>query len=201
MTTFAPRHDRPPAPAKVKILEVADTLFYTEGIHTVGVDRIIQSARVTKATFYKHYRSKDLLIVAYVQRRHEQAVELFEQARAGAQTPADELRALSDLIRRVATQPNYHGCPFINAAAQFSDPEHPARRAVTRHREWERAVLVDILERLSHPRVEEAADDLMLFRDGALSGSNVGDPVRAGLALARAVERVIAERSPTALAV
>ena len=51
---------RPPAPSKIKILATADDLFYHEGIHTVGVDRIIAGAHVTKATFYKHFRSKDL---------------------------------------------------------------------------------------------------------------------------------------------
>ncbi|GAA4181154.1 helix-turn-helix domain-containing protein [Gryllotalpicola koreensis] len=191
-TAVAPR---PPAPAKLKILEVADRLFYNEGIHTVGVDRIINEAHVTKATFYKHYRSKDLLIVAYVEGRHLRAKYLIDEARANLTDPAAVMRALATLIGQIATRPGFHGCPFINAAAQFSDAAHPVRQAVSRHRAWERALIVDVVAELGHPAPEDAVDDLVLFRDGALSGSNVGDPERAYRALARAVERIIAERS------
>jgi AcrR family transcriptional regulator len=197
MTPSAPS-SRPPAPAKLKILEVADRLFYREGIHTVGVDRIITDAHVTKATFYKHYRSKDLLILAYIERRHRQSVGLYEAALAGRSTPAEELRALAELLGQMGLSPTFRGCPFINAAAQFGDADHPVRKAVSEHRAWERGVLVDILTRLGHPAIEDAGDDLMLFRDGALSGSNVGDPMRAHRALVRAVERVIAERADAA---
>jgi AcrR family transcriptional regulator len=188
---------RPPAPAKLKILEVADRLFYNEGIHTVGVDRIINEAHVTKATFYKHYRSKDLLIVAYVEGRHLRAKHLIEEARANLTDPADVLRALASLIGQVATRPGFHGCPFINAAAQFGDPEHPVRLAVGRHRAWEQSLASALVTELGHPSGDDAVDDLILFRDGALSGSNVGDPARAHRALARAIERIIAERTAT----
>lgn len=189
---------RPPAPAKLKILDVADRLFYTEGIHTVGVDRIINEAHVTKATFYKHYRSKDLLIVAYVEGRHLRTKALINEARENLASPADALRALATLIGQIATRPGFHGCPFINAAAQFGDPAHPVRQAVGRHRTWERSLVSELVDELGHPSGEEAVDDLILFRDGALSGSNVGDPERAYRALARAVERIIAERSSDA---
>jgi hypothetical protein len=69
------------------------------------------------------------------------------------------------------------------------------RLAVTRHRVWERTLAHDLIAELGHGAGEDAVDDLILFRDGALSGSNVGDPERAYRALARAVERIIAERS------
>lgn len=190
-TAIAPR---PPAPAKLRILDVADELFYNEGIHTVGVDRIISVAGVTKATFYKHYRSKDLLIMAYVEGRHLRTKRLIEDARTKLDDPAGVLRALAALIGQIATRPGFHGCPFINAAAQFGDPTHPVRVAVARHREWERAVIGEVVSELGHPYPEDTVDDLLLFRDGALSGSNVGDPVRAERSLSRAVERVIAER-------
>jgi AcrR family transcriptional regulator len=189
-TALAPR---PPAPAKLRILDAADQLFYTEGIHTVGVDRIIKEARVTKATFYKHYRSKDLLIVAYVEGRHLRARQLLDHARADLVDPADVLRALCDVIGEVARRPGFHGDPFINAAAQFGDADHPVRLAVARHRAWERSVLRGLIGELGSGN-EDAVDDLVLLRDGALSGSNVDDPERAHHALARGLERIIAER-------
>ena len=89
---------RPPAPSKIKILATADELFYQEGIHTVGVDRIIAGARVTKATFYKHFRSKDLLIIAYVEGRDRQVREWFAQQERETDDPTAIARALVDSI-------------------------------------------------------------------------------------------------------
>ena len=188
-TALAPR---PPAPAKLRILDAADQLFYTEGIHTVGVDRIIKESRVTKATFYKHYRSKDLLVVAYVEGRHLRAKQLVEEIRADRQGPADVLRALSASIGRAAMGPGFHGDPFINAAAQFGDANHPVRLAVARHRAWERSVLGELIRELGGD--DDAVDDLILLRDGALSGGNVDDPERTRCALMRGIERIVAER-------
>jgi len=187
------RPERPPAPAKVKILAVADQLFYSEGIHTVGVDKIIAAAHVTKATFYKHYRSKDLLIVAYVAGRDKQARGFLADRRAALDDPAAVLRALADAIIVEATREGFHGCPYINAAAQFSDEMHPVRVAVTEHRTWYRHTLVDLLSEMGHPNPAQGADDLLLARDGALSGGNVGDPEAASAALRRAFERTLAE--------
>lgn len=187
------RPERPPAPAKVKILAVADRLFYSEGIHTVGVDKIIAEAHVTKATFYKHYRSKDLLIVAYVTGRDRQAREFLAEKTASLPDAASVLRALADAIIVDATRAGFHGCPYINAAAQFSDPDHPVRVAVSEHRAWYRQTLMDLLTSMDHPSPADGADDLLLARDGALSGGNVGDPAKSSAALRRAFERTLAE--------
>jgi len=187
------RAERPPAPAKVKVLAVADQLFYSEGIHTVGVDKIIAAAHVTKATFYKHYRSKDLLIVAYVRGRDAQARAFLPEQTRKLGDPAAVLRARADAIIVEATREGFHGCPYINAAAQFSDAAHPVRVAVSEHRTWYRQTLVDLLTAMGHPRPAEGADDLLLARDGALSGGNVGDPAAASAALKRAFERTLAE--------
>ncbi|WP_308468385.1 TetR/AcrR family transcriptional regulator [Rathayibacter soli] len=191
METAHTRVERPPAPAKIKILQVADDLFYTEGIHTVGVDKIIAAAHVTKATFYKHYRSKDLLIVAYVTGRDRIAREFIASELESLGDARAVLRSLARNIVMEATRVGFHGCPYINAAAQFSDPTHPVRVAVTAHRQWYRQTLIDLLTSMNHPNPAEGADDLLLARDGALSGGNVGDPVTAGAALLRVFERTL----------
>ncbi|MDP9027811.1 MAG: TetR/AcrR family transcriptional regulator [Actinomycetota bacterium] len=180
------------APAKQRILDTADLLFYDEGIRAVGVDRLISSSSVTKATFYKHYGSKDRLIGDYVDHRHRQAVDsladLVEQHRdAGA-----VLRALQESIANQISSPDFRGCPFINAAAEFSDAMHPVRRSVVAHREWFVGVLEQLLRGVGHPLAGDAADDLMLARDGAMTGGYAGDPIAASTALSRAFDRVLA---------
>ena len=188
-----PRAPRPPAPSKIKILGVADDLFYNEGIHTVGVDRIIGSAKVTKATFYKHFRSKELLIVAYVTGRDRVVRQFFTDAEARGDDPKTIIRELTDAIAAEAARPSFRGCPFINAAAQFSDSEHPVRVAVAEHREWYSRTIEDLFRRMQHPTPGDAADDVLLARDGALGGGHVGDPVAANAALHRSVDRILAE--------
>jgi AcrR family transcriptional regulator len=184
------------APAKRRILDTADALFYDEGIRAVGVDRLISASSVTKATFYKHYGSKDRLIGDYVDHRHRQAaIELAELAEQHS-SPEAVLRALQETISNWISSPEFRGCPFINAAAEFSDPPHPVRRSVVAHREWFVGSLEQLLRSLGHPLPGEAADDLVLARDGAMTGGYAGDPIAASTALARAFDRVIGDARP-----
>jgi AcrR family transcriptional regulator len=181
------------APAKGRILETANDLFYEDGIRNVGVDRIIAASAVTKATFYKHYRAKDNLIVEYISNRHERVKANLGGIIAAA---PDAKGALEGFVAAVAAEiasPGFRGCPFINAAAEFPDAEHPVRRIVTAHREWYVETLSDLLRDLGHPTPGDGADELLLARDGALSGGYAGDAVAATAALSRIAGRVIAE--------
>jgi len=190
--------DRPPvappmAPAKQRILDTADVLFYDDGIRAVGVDRLISVSRVTKATFYKHFGSKDRLIVAYVENRHRQDAQRLLALVDRAADGVGGLRALQAETVQAIEHPGFRGSAYINAAAEFSDPLHPVRVAVVEHREWYLGMLEDLLRRVGHPLAGEAADDLMLATDGAMSGGYVSDPVAATTALGRTFDRVIAE--------
>lgn len=184
---------RPPAPAKLRILAAADELFYNEGIHSVGVDRIIAAARVTKSTFYKHFPSKELLIIAYVRSRDQGLRDFLTGQEETLGDPAKVLHALVGAIETEANRPGFRGCPFINAAAQFSDPNSPARVAVAVHRRWYLGCLERLLREMGHPRPEDGALDLLLARDGALAGSSISDPVAVTAALRRSAERILSE--------
>jgi AcrR family transcriptional regulator len=187
----------PSAPAKLRILETANQLFYDEGIRNVGVDRLISASSVTKATFYKHYGSKDRLITDYIDHRHRLAAEWAADQLGRDDAPLHLLRALQDAIIGAIEGPGFRGCPFLNAAAEFPEPGHPVRRAVERHREWYVDVLEQLLRELGHPMPGEAADDLMLARDGAMTGGYAGDPIASTTALGRAFDRVVAQaRNP-----
>jgi AcrR family transcriptional regulator len=183
----------PEAPAKLRILLTADELFYDEGIRSVGIDRLIATANVTKATFYKHYGSKDRVITAYVGYRHRQAAEEFARITPADLSPAGALTAVRDSILDAIAAPGFRGCPFINAAAEFSDAQHLVRFAVREHREWYATVLERLTRALGHPMPGDAADELVLARDGAMSGGYAGDPIAASAALTRVFDRMIAE--------
>jgi AcrR family transcriptional regulator len=184
---------RRPSAAKVRLLEVADELFYAEGINTVGIDRIIAEAGVTKATFYKQYGSKDRLILEYIAGRDRQVRQSMTDLARSAPDAAATLRALVDAIIADTNRLDFRGCPFLNAAAEFPNPNHPVRRAIVAHRDWFTTFLEGLLERTGHPAPGAAADEIYLLRDGAMSGGYAGDPIAATSALTRAAARLLAE--------
>src|SRR5579863_3787658 len=107
-------------------METASALFYAEGIHAVGVDRVAQEADVAKATLYQQFRSKEELVAACLRQRsaHWQR-HLAEPIRARAGSPGDRVARVFDLLGRGLSAPEYRGCPFINAAAEYPGREGP----------------------------------------------------------------------------
>ncbi|MEJ1231205.1 MAG: TetR/AcrR family transcriptional regulator [Galbitalea sp.] len=187
---FDPTAQRAPG-AKVRVLETASTLFYAEGIRIVGIDRLISTSKVTKATFYKHYGSKDRLILAYVEARHVAEVARFEAIREENPQPEQALRAIvASTVAEIAS-PEFRGDAFLNAASEFSDGHHPVRALVLRHREWLTGFFVELFQGLGHRMPGDAADDIILARDGAMSGGYAGDPIAASASLSRITDQVI----------
>ena len=179
--------------AKVRILETANELFYQDGIRTVGVDRLISSSSVTKATFYKHYGSKDKLINDYITGRHQTMVTFVQGTIEAAPDAESALRTLLSAMTADISRPDYRGCPFLNAAAEFPDPGHVVRKVIAAHRDWLTDTYTNLVGDLGHPMPGDAADEIMLAMDGAQSGGYAGDPIAASAALNRVVERVIAD--------
>ncbi len=188
---YRPIRQVPPAAAKLRILATADRLFYDEGIRSVGIDRLISESGVTKATFYKHYGSKDRLIVEYVNGRHRAAVAEIERFDAESADASAVLDAIVDGIVEELHSEGFRGCAFINAAAEFGDLGHPVRVAVSEHRDWYTEVVAERLRAAGHPLPGDAADDLLLARDGAMSGGYAGDRIAAIAAFQRASARIL----------
>jgi AcrR family transcriptional regulator len=184
----------PPAPwAKQRILDTADELFYNDGIRIVGVDRLISVSSVTKATFYKHYVSKDRLIVSYIAGRHRAVQEHVDAIIASSTNPESALRELVASLSATILAPGFRGCAFTNAAAEFADPRHPIRILVTEHREWRNEIVTTLFAALGNAHPAEAADGFVLAIDGANVGGYSGDPVAATTALHRLTETIIAD--------
>jgi AcrR family transcriptional regulator len=187
------------APAKMRILDTADRLFYSDGIRVVGIDRLISESNVTKATFYKHYGSKERLILDYIEGRHALAVHDMQQVLAQTADAAEpsaaeqSLRNLVGAVSAIIDKPGFRGCPFINAATEYTDPKHPVRLVVSEHRAWYADIVAELFAKMGHPRAINAAEDYMLARDGAMTGGNAGDRVASATSLRRIIYRVIDE--------
>src|SRR4051794_1563857 len=120
--------------ARERLLATASGLFYAEGINKVGVDRIVSASNVTLATFYRHFPRKQDLVVAYLSAAHDREAQRMEELAERA-TGRELVRAVGADIIAMIGSPAFRGCAFINAAAEFEDPEDPVRRVVAEHRQ------------------------------------------------------------------
>jgi AcrR family transcriptional regulator len=183
--------DTPRVGAKVRILETAARLFYEEGINSVGVDRLIAEGAVTKATFYKHYGSKDNLIVAYMNAQHDRSVAGMDHLVEHAESPGAALRTWVQSVIDFTNESEFRGCPFLNAAAEYHDSRNPVREIVAAHRDWYTERLADLLHQAGAELAGDAADELLLARDGAMLGAYAGDSIAATMAFGRIADRVL----------
>ena len=159
------------SPARRRVLDTATGLFYAEGIHAVGIDRIIAEARVAKATFYSHFPSKDELVRAYIEeqdRLGRAAIAELPQV-----SPRETMVAIFDRIGEAAHHPGYRGCPFLNAAAEYPDAANPVRQAIDDHRRWFRNLLRELLVADGHPDPVSTADILVVLWDGLLVSGHI----------------------------
>ncbi|GAA2054805.1 TetR/AcrR family transcriptional regulator [Williamsia deligens] len=173
-----------------RILGAANELFYSQGIRATSADRIIEQVGITKVTFYRHFRTKSDLVVAYLE--HQAAGERQWMERLhDADDPLGSLRALAADLGAASCGPGFRGCAFINAAAEFSDPDDPVRGVVDGHRRWLLDTFADIAAEAGVGDTHATARQLMLLRDGAMVNGYLGTPSTVADALAGAFTSVI----------
>jgi AcrR family transcriptional regulator len=173
-----------------RILDGASALFYAHGIRRTSADRIIEQVGTTKVTFYRHFRTKDDLVVAYLERSAAQERAGLDQAREGRDA-LDALREIATGIGRYSCMPGFRGCAFINAAAEIPDGDHPVRVVVDAHRRWTRDLFTDLAAEAGVADPQAVGGQLMMLRDGAMVGGYLGEPETIGTALAAACAALI----------
>lgn len=179
-----------PSPARQRLLDAATDLFYNEGIHSVGVDRIIETAGVTRATMYKQFEGKEGLVLAYLRGEDLGLRALFAQAAQASDDPDVLLDLVVAGIEQDIRDRHTRGCPFINAAAEYPD-EGPVRELIADHREWFRATLEQLAAGAGLDEPAEVAASLVLLRDAALVGGYLDGQDRVAPAFARTARGVI----------
>jgi AcrR family transcriptional regulator len=167
MTTVVPRR----RPGLERAIRTADRLFYEEGIHAVGVDRIAAEADVSKATLYTHFRRKDDLVERYLRGRSEDwQAHVAERLPGTSPQPAGRILAMFDLLGEWFAADGYRGCPFINAQAELGSQQEVADVAVG-HRGWVRGTFSELARAAGSARPEILAMQLELLYDGAMVGA------------------------------
>ena len=156
--------------ARERLLEAAARLFQENGIQATGVDAIIETAGVAKATFYRHFPSKDDLIVAWLR---DPRARWFERVRARAQAsgpaPRDEILLFFEATAEWLEAEGYRGCAYLNTPVEISDPDHPARLVIRESLDEIAAYLRDRLTAAGFRDVEILATQLQSLLAGAIS--------------------------------
>lgn len=156
-----------------KIVLTAHDLFYSTGFKATGVDTIIKQAHVTKVTFYRHFPSKSLLILAYLNYRHELWMNDFVTALrrhlAEGKTPA---QALSATLQAWFMSPDFHGCAFINASAEAKSEEieREIKEICRSHKQETKANIAA----LTHITDAQMLNEIMILIDGAIIHAQMG---------------------------
>jgi len=150
-----------------RILETASEYFYQRGIQAVGVDAIIQGADVARMSFYRHFKSKEGLVLAFLDRRDEQFRTWLDiEVRRLAPDPLDRPLAVFEALALRFGPEDYRGCAFINAMAETADRRSVVHRAAAAHKSKIQLYLARVLEEAGHDA--ELARDLLLLIDGAV---------------------------------
>jgi AcrR family transcriptional regulator len=158
-----------PRPARERILDTAFRLFYARGPRGVGIDTVIAESGVAKATLYKHFSSKDDLVLAYLDKADQNWFgQLRAAARSAGENPRDQMVGMFDALGAACRQEGFHGCAFVNTAAE-SAPGSQVHARTVEHKNVVRAWVTDLARKARAEDPEKLARQLTLLLDGGLA--------------------------------
>jgi AcrR family transcriptional regulator len=166
-----------------RILATAYELFSRRAVRDVGVDELIGGSKVALATFYRHFRSKDDLVIAYLQMREEVwTIGLIEaEARKRGDTPEARLLAIFDVFDEWFHRDDYEGCPFVNVVLEMG-PGHPITQASIRHLERIREMVQSLADEAGLCDTAKLARSWHILMRGSIVSAAEGDQEAAKLA-------------------
>ncbi|HEY1015034.1 MAG TPA: TetR/AcrR family transcriptional regulator [Herpetosiphonaceae bacterium] len=171
-------------------------LFYERGYQAVGIDTIVAESGIAKMTLYRHFPSKDDLIVAYLERANAQFWGWLEAALAGIDDPQTRIIAMMAEIGRLAASPQCLGCAFQGAAAEFPQLEHRAHQAAQAHKQAMRAWLRDLAAAAGLRDPDGLANQLLLLIDGVWSSVRMFGAANLAGAAVPAAQSLLAAQQP-----
>ncbi|PTB22659.1 TetR family transcriptional regulator [Trinickia symbiotica] len=192
-------------PVRERLLEAAEALVYAGGIHATGVDAIVRQSAATRKSFYTYFESKDALVAAALERRHERWMNWFvEGTRRSGRTPRAQLLGLFDVLREWFSSPAFHGCAFLNASGEIAAPDDPIRIVAREHK----AQLLHFVQALFEAHIAERggnareaaalARQWLILIDGAIGVALVTGAPSAARDARAAAERLLDATSAVA---
>jgi AcrR family transcriptional regulator len=168
---------RPEAAARERILDTAYELFSRRGIRGVGIDEVVERADVAKATLYRHFPSKDELVIAFLQLREQRWTREWveAEARRRGDTPEEQLLAIFDLFDGWFREDGFEGCSFINVLLEMNDLGHPLGKACVLHLENIRAIVGGLAEEAGIEDTDGFARSWHILMKGSIVAAGEGD--------------------------
>ena len=175
-----------------QLIDTALELFYRDGFHATGIDRILAESGAAKMTLYKHFKSKDALILAALQRSGERFRGwLMCAVERRAETPRDRLLAIFDVLDEWFGRQTFHGCVFVNASAEYAEPDSPIHRACAEHKAVMLNDICSLAAAAGAGDPQALAEQLALLLEGAISLAHVCGKRDAARTARRAAEVLI----------
>ncbi len=163
--------------ARERILDTAYDLFSHHGIRAVGVDRIIATSGVAKMSLYRHFHSKEALVLAFLQEREKRwTMEwLHAEVTSRADDGAGRMLAIFDVFDEWFRQADFEGCSFINVLLEFGELDHPIRQATTEHLATIRGLVREFAEQAGVDDPEAVACQWHILMKGSIVAAGEGD--------------------------
>lgn len=163
--------------ARERILDAAYELFSRRGIRAVGTEEVLAKAGVAKSTLYRHFPSKDELVVAFLQRREQRWTREFvlAEAQRRGSTPRERLLAIFDVFDDWFHRDDFEGCSFINVLLEMGDLDSPLGRASAAHLEYIRSVVRRLAEEAGVQDSETFAHSWHILMKGSIVAAGEGD--------------------------
>lgn len=156
------------------ILQTASELFYSQGIKTTGVDAIVKAAGTTKMSLYKYFPSKDDLVLAHLSKSREEMLDrILNGIEKRGNTPKQKLLGVFEVFEELMSSPEFRGCPFINAAAEFAAENNPVQQASSDFYATFRKVLADLARQSGVIDADQLAAQLALLIAGAIVSEQI----------------------------
>lgn len=184
----------PTLTTKDRLVESALQLFYERGFHATGIDMILTKANASKPTLYKYFDSKDALILAALRRRDESVrrwlISVIEQR---ATAPAERILALFDVLAEWFQAPDFQGCMFINATAEYAQHDHPVHQASAEHKRAFGQYILTLAKGANVANPEELTAQVLLLMEGAIATAHVTGPGLAAQHARKTVEVLLSQ--------
>ncbi len=186
------------AEKRAHLIGVAGALFNRIGFHAVGVDQVIAEAGIAKTTLYRHFKSKDDLIVAVLKRIDDQfRDDMRETVDRVASDPRQKLLATFDCLDSWFREKSFYGCPFISAAGEYADPSNPVFQQAVIHKRLMLAYFEDLARLAEVDDPKRVAEAVNLLHEGATAVAQItADPDVARKAKAVAAKLIEEARGP-----
>lgn len=181
-------------PTRQRLVSAAVRRFYRDGFRNVGIDQVLADVGISKTAFYKHFESKEDLMLAALEAQNRWLQGTFRQMvqERGGPSAHGQLRSLFDVVEQIIESDEFHGCIFVNVSMEFPLMHEPAHQAAARSKEAIETIVYDLAVKAGVPAPRALAQELCLIMEGAYVTRHVtGNPETLAIAR-RLADRVLA---------